>query len=157
MTNLWNNPDVPHKGWHEETVIDTEAAVHTCEMCNKEEIRFIHVMLHPEHSEALHVGCVCAEKMSNDYISSQKNLKRAKLLANNKKTWLRDSTWQHAPLRNFLYRESRTITSKITVKKSKILYWEVCAVNGKNLHGHAYNVFDAMDRVAECVKTMQIN
>jgi hypothetical protein len=39
----------------------------TCEMCEKEEIRHIHDVSHPDYPAVLHVGCVCAENLTNDY------------------------------------------------------------------------------------------
>ena len=65
--NLWDQPDVPHKGWIFLDVIDTETAEATCEMCGNERIRYVHMMAHADYPERLSVGCVCAEKMSDDY------------------------------------------------------------------------------------------
>jgi hypothetical protein len=62
----WDRPDVPHKGWRLIAVHDNGDATHTCEMCGNEEVRYVHVMEHDRHEE-LSVGCVCAEKMSQDY------------------------------------------------------------------------------------------
>ncbi len=67
--NLWNQSDVPHKGWLFLDAIDTEAAESTCEMCGNEHIRYVHVMAHPDYAARLNVGCICAEKMSNDYVN----------------------------------------------------------------------------------------
>lgn len=43
-----------------------------CEMCGNEKIRYAHVMIHPEYPEEIHVGCVCAEKMTDDYDTPRK-------------------------------------------------------------------------------------
>lgn len=75
MNGFWDNPRVPQKGWRCESVYDVrqegdspdETDYKTCQMCGKERIRFVHVMAHDEYEENLEVGCVCAEKMSNDY------------------------------------------------------------------------------------------
>jgi hypothetical protein len=67
--NLWNKIDIPHKGWIFLDVIDTEAAESTCEMCGNERIRYVHIMSHQDYLTPLNVGCVCAEKMSDDYVN----------------------------------------------------------------------------------------
>jgi hypothetical protein len=41
-------------------------------MCGREQIRFVHVMRHPEFDRQLAVGCVCAEKLSDDYVGPRR-------------------------------------------------------------------------------------
>ena len=73
--NRWEQPGVPHKGWHCVDVVDLradgesadETNYATCQMCGNEKIRYVHVMEHPDLDENFDVGCVCAEKMSGDY------------------------------------------------------------------------------------------
>lgn len=154
MTNLWNEPDIPHKGWVEDTVIDMEEAVHTCEMCGREEIRFVHVMEHPD-CKSLQVGCVCAEKMANDYVGPKNSLNKARLLANNKRTWFNKSTW-YKRYTNTYWRETRTITAIIEPKQARIHHWTVYANNGKSGQGYAYNLQDAINRVEDYVRKIQI-
>ena len=36
-------------------------------MCGKEKIRFVHILEHNEVIEEFRVGCVCSEKMTDDY------------------------------------------------------------------------------------------
>lgn len=79
--NLWNQPDVPHKGWLFVDVIDTETAESTCEMCGKEHIRYVHVMSHPDYAAHLNVGCICAEKMSNDYVNPKRRERKLRAAA----------------------------------------------------------------------------
>ena len=70
----WDQPGVPHKGWHCVDVVDLradgesadETDYATCQMCGNEKIRYVHIMEHPELDENFDVGCVCAEKMSGD-------------------------------------------------------------------------------------------
>lgn len=68
--NRWDKVGVPHKGWECVNVYDLKendaVAWHSCEMCGQEEIRYVHVMEHPDHPP-LEVGCVCAGKMSVGY------------------------------------------------------------------------------------------
>lgn len=75
--NYWSDPNVPHRGWECVDVIDLadycenddEIRYQQCQMCSNEKIRFVHVMTHPDFQGELHVGCVCAEKMSEDYVN----------------------------------------------------------------------------------------
>ena len=73
--NRWDQPGVPHKGWRCVDVVDLradgesadETDYATCQMCGNEKIRYVHIMEHPDLDENFEVGCVCAEKMSDDY------------------------------------------------------------------------------------------
>lgn len=77
----WNQKGIPHKGWYCVNAIDLaegiepgeEVEYEQCEMCGKEKIRIVHIMKHPEE---LKVGCVCAEKMSDDYINPREREKK---------------------------------------------------------------------------------
>lgn len=83
--NLWNAPGIPHKGWacigvrdlrEDEGFDETEYA--TCQMCGKEGIRFVHVMEHPEIEGTFEVGCICAEKMSDEYKDAKRRENKLK-------------------------------------------------------------------------------
>jgi hypothetical protein len=69
MSGLWADPGVPHRGWICVNVCDLEIAEGVCEMCGKENIRYVHYMEHPQFENRLGVGCICAEKMSDDYVN----------------------------------------------------------------------------------------
>lgn len=66
-TGKWREEGVPHKGWQCVDMEDLGDDRTVCEMCEVAEIRFVHVMEHPDHP-ALSVGCVCAEHMEQDYV-----------------------------------------------------------------------------------------
>lgn len=76
----WNKEGVPHRGWRCIDVEDLadlvdgteEIPYEQCEMCGNERIRFVHLMQHPDYPHELRVGCVCAEKMSDDYVNPRK-------------------------------------------------------------------------------------
>ncbi len=83
MTNIWNNPSIQQKGWRCVDVTDvrpdSDCEYETCGMCGNHPIRFVHAMKHDDYGETLGVGCVCAEHMTNDYISPktlEKHIKR---------------------------------------------------------------------------------
>jgi hypothetical protein len=64
---LWDQPGIPHKGWTCVDVEELEDATATCEMCGKESIRYVHIVVHPNLEAPLEVGCICAGKMTGDY------------------------------------------------------------------------------------------
>ncbi len=66
-TGKWRDPGVPHKGWTYLGCEDSGSLSMTCEMCEKEEIRHIHTVSHPDYPADLRVGCVCAENLTEDY------------------------------------------------------------------------------------------
>jgi hypothetical protein len=63
----WQQPGVPHKGWHRDEVTDLGDERMVCEMCQSVEIRYVHSMSHLEYRGGLSVGFVCAQNMSKEY------------------------------------------------------------------------------------------
>jgi hypothetical protein len=59
----WSQPGVPHRGWTCEGVEDLGEPDAICEMCERQEIRYVHTMVHPEYPDKLACGCVCAGHM----------------------------------------------------------------------------------------------
>ena len=68
--NLWNDPNVPKKGWVCADVIDLGVPVGECGMCGKEDIRYVHIMRHDRH-QSIGAGCVCAGNMEGDADASK--------------------------------------------------------------------------------------
>jgi hypothetical protein len=75
---LWNKPGIPHKGWSFLYCDDLLSPDHVCDMCGKEEIRYVHIMEHKETGMMLKVGCVCAGHMMSDYALAKENEKEFK-------------------------------------------------------------------------------
>ena len=92
----WDQSGVPHKGWDCVDVVDLradggpadETDYATCQMCGNEKIRYVHVMAHPDLAENLEVGCVCAEKMSNDYEGPRRREAKLRNRAVRRTRWL---------------------------------------------------------------------
>lgn len=84
----WSQPNVPHKGWSCIDVEDLGATEAVCEMCEAQEIRYIHYMTHPDHHEILGVGCVCAEHMEEDYAAPRRRERLLRNSAERKRRWL---------------------------------------------------------------------
>lgn len=96
----WNQLGVPHKGWHCVNVIDLRAGgpgdvseYATCQMCGNEKIRYVHIMEHSDVEDPFEVGCVCAEKMSDDYEGPRRRENRLKNRAARRTRWLQ-RTWR---------------------------------------------------------------
>ncbi len=95
MSSLWNQPGVPQRGWKNVDVFDLrangepgdETVYATCQMCGNERIRFVHVMRHVEYGQ-LEVGCICAEKMSEDYVGPRQRESGLRNKAAREAKWL---------------------------------------------------------------------
>lgn len=93
-TGLWKAPGVPHKGWacvgtDDLRADDPEAPLAICEMCDVQEIRYVHQMRHPDYDRELEVGCVCAEKMEGDYAGPRRREAPLRSRAARRAKWLR--------------------------------------------------------------------
>jgi hypothetical protein len=83
----WSQPGVPHKGWKCIGIEDLEEPDETCEMCEKETIRYVHIMEHPDYGE-LRCGCVCAGNMEEDKKRAEEREKKRKNLTKRRINWL---------------------------------------------------------------------
>lgn len=79
QTGKWSQPGVPHKGWSCIDIEDLGEPSATCEMCETQEIRYVHHMQHPGYPEVLGCGCVCTGHMESDYEGARQ---REKVLRN---------------------------------------------------------------------------
>lgn len=103
--NEWNKSNIPHKGWRHIETIDLkadgqdESDYEVCQMCGQERIRYIHIMEHDDFEGEMRTGCVCAEKMCNDYITPKKE--EAKLInrAKRRNNWL-TRNWRQSYIGN---------------------------------------------------------
>ena len=125
MSNLWNTPGIPHRGWTLEDVYDVradgqsvnDAEYETCQMCGNERIRFVHVVSHSDMDHQLSVGCVCSEKMTNDYINPKRLEKELKKKATRRNNWAKKN-WRISEKGNYflktrghfllIYRDKKT-------------------------------------------------
>lgn len=97
MSNRWNIPNIPHKGWILQDVIDVredgqtvdETEYETCMMCNNERIRYVHIVSHSEVVELFKVGCICAEKMTNDYVTPKRLEKKLRRRTARRINWIK--------------------------------------------------------------------
>ncbi|TIO17536.1 MAG: hypothetical protein E5X86_11605 [Mesorhizobium sp.] len=89
MTGKWSRSGIPHKGWTCVNVEDLEEPSAICEMCESQEIRYVHYMTHPDNAEMLGVGCVCAEKMEQDYEAPRMRERVLRSASQRRRNWLR--------------------------------------------------------------------
>lgn len=74
----WSQPGVPHRGWTCVGIEDLGEPSATCEMCERQTIRYVHMMTHPEYPDTLGCGCDCAGKMEEDYEGARRREQEAK-------------------------------------------------------------------------------
>lgn len=97
MSFQWSKNNIPHKGWvlidvydvREEGQSVAKTSYEQCMMCNNERIRFVHVVSNLDYAEPLKVGCVCAEKMTNDYVNPKKKERSLRNKAQRRNNWLK--------------------------------------------------------------------
>ena len=78
----WSAPGVPHRGWQCVNIEDLGAPDLICEMCELQEIRYVHYMQHSAYPETLKCGCVCAGHMEENLAGAKR---RETLLQNSAK------------------------------------------------------------------------
>ncbi|BBI21221.1 hypothetical protein EKJ_20680 [Qipengyuania flava] len=92
----WSQAGVPHKDWRCVGEFDAKEEfgdLVTCEMCEKQQIRFVHLMEHPHYGATLNCGCVCASHMSGDSQNAEAREKKMRSRASrrfnfpNRKGW----------------------------------------------------------------------
>jgi hypothetical protein len=87
-TGKWSQVGVPHKGWICIDMEDLGEPSATCEMCETQEIRYVHHMQHPNYPEVLGCGCVCSGHMGDDYEGAQEREKILRNASSRRRKWL---------------------------------------------------------------------
>ncbi len=106
MANYWNLPGVPHKGWDFQTILDLQDEgedYETCMMCGREQIRYVHILSHDEVPDTFRVGCVCAEKMTGDYVNPKERQRQLENRAKRKDNW-KFKEWKQSQKGNDYYK-----------------------------------------------------
>jgi hypothetical protein len=83
----WSASGVPHRGWVCVDIEDLGEPSIECGMCESQRIRYVHHMEHPDYSEALEVGCICAGHMEGDVAASQARESSMKNRAGRRTRW----------------------------------------------------------------------
>lgn len=140
MSLKWNKREIPHKGWYLVDVIDvrgngqliSETNYEKCMMCNNEKIRYVHLVSHPNYSEQLKVGCICAEKMTNDYVNPKALEKKLRNKAQRRSNWL-NKNWKISSKGNTYLKFKDNLITIIRDSKTKKFKCCVNKVWGKKL------------------------
>jgi hypothetical protein len=91
-TGKWLDLNVPHRNWRSFAVEDLGEDKQECEMCEREMIRYMHVMHHDNH-EPLEVGCICAGHMQGDMEAAKSRDRVLKNRSTRRNKWL-DLNWK---------------------------------------------------------------
>lgn len=157
----WDKPNIPHKGWTEIGMEDLgeeiepgeEIKYKQCEMCGNERIRYVHILSHPEYPGEIHVGCDCAERMTEDYVNPDKNERNLRNRVNRKRNFMKQ-VWHINPRTgNYVLRYKG---ENITIMRSRYgsgwgviyankSYWQYNGRKINDLHTAklvAFNFFD---------------
>lgn len=95
----WSQAGVPHRGWICQGVEDNgPGSDFVCEMCETQEIRFVHAMAHPEYAggQPLQCGCICAGHMEGDYVAAREREGQARLRAARRERWPYRMGWRRS-------------------------------------------------------------
>lgn len=107
----WAEAGVPHKGWHVVDYYILDDRDQLCEMCERQVVRFVHVMRHEDFDGDLRVGCVCAGHMENDIEGARKREVRYRNKAKRRDNWL-SRRWQstHKPGGQYLRTDGHSVS-----------------------------------------------
>ena len=149
--NLWDDPGVPHKGYTSLGVTDLEEATHVCDVCGKEEIRYVHHLIHPT-AGLKDVGCVCAEKLTNDYITHREQLKEAVSATGKKERWLKKQ-WKETD--DHVFKKTQTFAAEAV--KIAPGHWQGQILRPFNYTFKTANRYAAKDKLQKAVQDYKIN
>ncbi len=151
----WNREGIPHKGWECVDVYDLaedadpgdDIRYEQCEMCGNEKIRYVHVMRHPEYPGELQVGCVCAEKMSGDYVNPRKCETALRNKAARRRNFNK-AVWRYNPSKNTYSKKYKG--EYITIMQSRYGNWGVFFASRRvwDFDGQKMHTMEGAERVA---------
>lgn len=125
----------PCSGWVCENVETMEDATFTCELCDYDRIRYVHVMVHPQWNGKFRVGCVCDGTMSGNMLAAQERDDAAKRRVSRKRAFMKKQWAKHPAGIMVLPKTRKTITAekdsfrgrefyKVTVGGEPYPWWE---------------------------------
>ena len=150
MIRRWDTPGIPHKGWHCIHVADLcdeqgeDYTPFVCEMCGKENLRFVHTICHPDYPRKLKVGCICAGKMESDYEAPKQRERRLVNLAGRRSRWLKRE-WKLSANGNHWLRiqEHRVVILRDKYRSERWRYLIVDPLDEEHYGGSSYATQDA--------------
>lgn len=97
----WGDPSVPKRGWVCDGEEDLGSPMVTCEMCEEQEIRYVHYMTHTRYPEALACGCVCAGHMEGNEDAARLRERGMKSRAKRRSAWPDRKDWHQSQKGNW--------------------------------------------------------
>lgn len=85
----WREAGVPHRGWVCVGIEDVGSSAEVCEMCETQEIKFVHIMEHGSYPTPLRCGCVCAGAMEGDYAIAKRREGELRKRLTSRERWMR--------------------------------------------------------------------
>lgn len=101
----WSEPGVPHRGWTCVDIEDLGAPDAVCEMCERQEIRYVHYMTHPSYPGELACGCICAGHMEEDLEGAKHREAGLRSAANRRRAWPDLVAWRLTTKGNWTIRK----------------------------------------------------
>ena len=86
-TGKWTRSGVPHKGWTCVDIEDLGRPDHVCQMCEVQDVRYVHLMEHPAYG-VRRVGCICAGHMEENIVGARKREAAFKASRKRRVRWL---------------------------------------------------------------------
>ena len=132
----WTIPGFPHRGWTCIRVVDLNPDdlppgkspdYEACQVCGQYPIRFVHTIVHDDWLDEVDVGCVCVERLTQDYVNPRREEKRLKNRANARARWLK-RRWRMSIKGSFWIKEKG---HHIVVFRSTFAEGWKCCFDGK--------------------------
>lgn len=107
LGKLWES-FLPRKGWKLVDTIDKEEFPGgECAFCGTD-YRYEHLIEHEDVTITYAVGVVCAERLTNDYVTPRKNERNLKSRNQKKVAWINSCKWKRTDSGN-LYRKDSSV------------------------------------------------
>ncbi|WP_152563395.1 hypothetical protein [Ruegeria halocynthiae] len=92
----WSQAGVPKKGWICSDIEDLGEPSETCQMCESQEIRFVHYMSHKDYPNVLACGCDCAGHMEGSLTRSNERDKAMRNASKRRQNFPSLKSWAHS-------------------------------------------------------------
>jgi hypothetical protein len=89
----WQKSGVPQKGWSLVGHTDHDPSRIECDMCGKTDIRHGYLLRHPNHPDAIEVGCECCGNLTDDYDTPRAHAKEIGRWLARRRTWVKSPKW----------------------------------------------------------------
>ena len=125
---LKSTPGCPKVGWQWLRAIDLHddegreyGDYEQCEFCDKEQIRFVHYLRHPDWKDEIAVGRICADALSGD-VRADSEERRLRNRAQRKTNFLKLKSWRTSAKGNYWieYQEHHIIVVRCSNGKFKL-------------------------------------